>query len=155
MNAQEVHDALQDNATRPYGPARSARAEQLVEQAAQAGDRPTLVHALQALITAYEYDGSSDRMLVPFARVLKMWDDRPEDFDTDAAHGLHWHFKWVSAGLIWQPNVPLATIERWLDEMERRYRLAGYGSQAVHACRHYVAAHLDDSEAVRRALRGC
>lgn len=147
MNAQEVHDALQDNAMRPYGPARSARAEQLVERAAQTGDRPILVHALQALITAYEYDGTSDRMLVPFARVLRMWDDRPEDFDEEAAHGLHWHFKWVSAGLIWQPNVPLATIERWLDEMERRYRLAGYGPQAVHACRHYVAAHLDDTEA--------
>jgi tetratricopeptide (TPR) repeat protein len=147
VDAQQVHEALRDNATRPYGPARSARAEQLVELAAQTGDRPMLVHALQALITAYEYDGTSDRMLVPFARVLKMWDERPEDFDEEAAHGLHWHFKWVSAGLIWQPNVPLATIERWLDEMERRYRLAGYGTQAVHACRHYVAAHLGDTEA--------
>lgn len=147
MDAQQVHEALQDNATRPYGPARSARAEQLVELAAQTGDRPMQAHALQALITAYEYDGTSDRMLVPFARVLKMWDERPEDFDEEAAHGLHWHFKWVSAGLIWQPNVPLATIERWLDEMEHRYRLAGYGTQAVHACRHYVAAHLGDTEA--------
>jgi tetratricopeptide (TPR) repeat protein len=147
MNAHEVHEALRDNATRPYGPARSARAEQLVEQATQTGDRPVLVRALQALITAYEYDGSSDRMLVPFARVLRMWDDRPEDFDEHASHSLHWHFKWVSAGLIWQPNVPLATIGRWLDEMERRYRLAGYGPQAVHACRHYVAAHVGDTDA--------
>lgn len=147
MDADAVHEALKDNASRPYGPARSARAEQLVEQAAQTGDRPMLIHALQALITAYEYDGSSDRMLVPFARVLKMWDERPEDFDEYSAHSLHWHFKWVSAGLIWQPNVPLATIGRWLDEMERRYKLAGHNSQAVHACRHYVAVHVGDTAA--------
>src|SRR5688572_25116206 len=76
-----------------------------------------------------------------------MWDERPEDFDEYSAHSLHWHFKWVSAGLIWQPNVPLATIERWLDEMERRYRLAGHNSQAVHACRHYVAVHVGDTGA--------
>jgi tetratricopeptide (TPR) repeat protein len=31
--------------------------------------------------------------------------------------------------------------------MERRYKLAGHNSQAVHACRHYVAVHVGDTEA--------
>jgi len=117
----ELTRALNELDRQPHGAARIATAERLVDEAAETGDRPVLIAALQEQITAYNFGGESQRMLVPFARVLKMWDDRPEDFNDYARYRLFWHFKWASTGMIWHPDVPLATVQHWLDEMERRY----------------------------------
>jgi len=148
----EIADALAENRAAPAGPARSARAEQLVELAAGTDDRPLTIRALQELIRAYEYSGEQDKILVPFARVIRMWDENPADFDRAATYYLHWHFKWVTSGMLAHPNVPLASINRWLDEMAVRYRQVGHGMHAVHANRHYVAEHVGDVPAAARAF---
>jgi len=140
----EITRALNELDRQPHGAARIATAERLVDRAAETGDRPVLIAALQEQITAYNFGGESQRMLVPFARVLKMWDDRPEDFDDYARYRLFWHFKWASTGMIWHPDVPLSTVRHWLDEMERRYRIAGHGMHPVYADRHHLAVHLGD-----------
>jgi len=142
----ELTRALNELDRQPHGAARIATAERLVDEAAETGDRPVLIAALQEQITAYNFGGESQRMLVPFARVLKMWDDRPEDFNDYARYRLFWHFKWASTGMIWHPDVPLATVQHWLDEMERRYRIAGHGMHPVYADRHHLAVHLGDDE---------
>ncbi len=144
--------ALTDNEHLPYGQERSARAEHLVEQAAALDDRPLLIDTLQELIQAREYAGQRDRILVPFARVLRIWDENPADFSPDAAHRLHRHFKWVSYGMCPYPGVPLATIERWLEEMATRYRSAGYGLHSVYAGRHHLALHLGDLDAAGKSF---
>jgi tetratricopeptide (TPR) repeat protein len=136
----------------PAGPARAARVEQLVEAAAATGDRPLLVRALQSHIQALEYSGENDRILVPFARVLKLWDDNPADFDQRAVHSLFWHFKWVTGGMIDHASVPLSTMEGWLREMATRYAQAGHGMRAVHSQEHYLAAHVGDADRARSAL---
>lgn len=148
----EIAAALDENEQAPHGPVRSARAQHLVELAGEAGDRPLLIRALQELINAHEFDGHSEKILVPFARVLRMWDEDPSDFDERAMYGLHWHFKWVTSGMLWQPDVPLASIHRWLGEMENRYRQAGYGMHAVYLCQFTVAEHVGDVEAAQRAF---
>jgi hypothetical protein len=148
----EVSEALRGNADAPYGPVRSAYAERLVQAAEQTGDRPLTVQALQELISAYEFGGEAPRMLVPFARVLRMWDDDPADFDRWAIHRLHWHFKWVTSGMISHPSVPLSTMHKWLAEMEQRYRQRGYGRQTVQAQRHFVASHVGDNATAQEAF---
>ena len=90
-------------------------------------------------------------MFVPFARLLRMWDERPEDFDEYEVHSLHWVFKWMSSGMLDQPHVPLASIEKWLGEMEHRYRLAGHSERAVRSAEFSVAAHLGDLARAERA----
>ena len=92
-------------------------------------------------------------MFVPFARLLRMWDERPEDFDEYEIHSLHWVFKWMSAGMLDQPHVPLASIEKWLGEMEHRYRLAGHSERAVRSAEFSVAAHLGRPGARRAGVR--
>jgi tetratricopeptide (TPR) repeat protein len=91
-------------------------------------------------------------MFVPFARLLRMWDERPEDFDAYETHSLHWVFKWMSAGMLDQPHVPLASVEKWLGEMEHRYRLAGHSERAVRSAEFSVAAHVGDVERAERAF---
>ncbi|MGJ5753111.1 tetratricopeptide repeat protein [Streptomyces puniciscabiei] len=143
--------AMAENSEQPEGPARNARAEQLLAAAEGLGIPPAVIEALGHQLKVYNYSSEKDKMFVPFARLLRMWDERPEDFDAYEAHSLHWVFKWMSAGMLDQPHVPLASIEKWLGEMAHRYRLAGYSERAVRGAEFSVAAHVGDLARAQRA----
>ncbi|WP_372411390.1 tetratricopeptide repeat protein [Streptomyces luteireticuli] len=147
-----VRLALQENGREPEGPARNARAEQLVEEAGHTGDTALLIDALFNLLSAYNFSSESEKMFVPFARVLRMWDERPGDFDEFAAHRLHWMFKWVSSGMLDQPGIPLASVEKWQAEMEHRYRLAGHSERAVRQGEFRIARDTGDLPRAERAF---
>ncbi|ALV33285.1 hypothetical protein [Streptomyces sp. CdTB01] len=139
------------NSERPEGPARNARAEQLLAEAERLGIPLAVIEALGHQLKVYNYSSEKDKMFVPFARLLRMWDERPEDFDEYETHSLHWVFKWMSSGMLDQPHVPLASIEKWLGEMEHRYRLAGHSERAVRSAEFSVAAHVGDVPRAERA----
>ncbi|WP_369364141.1 tetratricopeptide repeat protein [Streptomyces sp. CG4] len=143
--------ALADNAEQPEGPARNARAEQLLAAAEGLNIPLAVIEALGHQLKVYNYSSEKGKMFVPFARLLRMWDERPEDFDEYEAHSLHWVFKWMSAGMLDQPHIPLASIEKWLGEMAHRYRLAGYSERAVHGAEFSVAEHIGDLARAERA----
>ncbi|WP_225823115.1 tetratricopeptide repeat protein [Streptomyces naphthomycinicus] len=143
--------ALAENSEEPEGPARNARAEQLLAEAERLDVPLAVIEALGHQLKVYNYSSEKDKMFVPFARLLRMWDERPEDFDEHETHSLHWVFKWMSAGMLDQPHVPLAAIEQWLGEMEHRYRLAGHSERAVRSAEFSVAAHVGDLARAERA----
>ncbi|MGW7523176.1 tetratricopeptide repeat protein [Streptomyces sp. NPDC054783] len=143
--------AMAENSEQPEGPARNARAEQLLAAAEGLGIPLAVIEALGHQLKVYNYSSEKDKMFVPFARLLRMWDERPEDFDAYEAHSLHWVYKWMSAGMLGQPHIPLASIEKWLGEMEHRYRLAGYSQRAVRGAEFSVAAHIGDVTRAERA----
>ncbi|MFE2066865.1 tetratricopeptide repeat protein [Streptomyces sp. NPDC059467] len=136
--------AMAENSEEPEGPARNARAEQLLLAAEKLNIPLAVIEALGHQLKVYNYSSEKDRMFVPFARLLRMWDERPEDFDEYETHSLHWVFKWMSAGMLDQPHIPLASIEKWLGEMEHRYRLAGHSERAVRSAEFSVAGHIGD-----------
>ncbi|GAA2217776.1 tetratricopeptide repeat protein [Streptomyces nogalater] len=146
-----LRQALAENSEEPEGPARNARAEELLAEAERLDVPLAVIEALGHLLKVCNYSSEKDRMFVPFARLLRMWDERPEDFDEYETHTLHWAFKWMSAGMLDQPHIPLASIEKWLGEMERRYRLAGHSERAVRSSEFSVAAHIGDIPRARRA----
>ncbi|MFJ1812153.1 MULTISPECIES: tetratricopeptide repeat protein [unclassified Streptomyces] len=144
--------AMAENGEQPEGPARNARAEQLLVEAERLGVPLAVIEALGHQLKVYNYSSEKAKMFVPFARLLRLWDERPEDFDEYETHSLHWVFKWVSAGMLDQPHVPLASVEKWLGEMEHRYRLAGHSARAVRSAEFSVAAHVGDVERAERAF---
>ncbi|MFF8997026.1 tetratricopeptide repeat protein [Streptomyces achromogenes] len=146
-----LRQALAENSEQPEGPARNARADELLAEAERLDVPLAVIEALGHQLKVYNYSSEKDRMFVPFARLLRMWDERPEDFDEYETHSLHWAFKWMSAGMLDQPHVPLASVEKWLGEMERRYRLAGHSERAVRGAEFSVAAHIGDIPRARRA----
>ncbi|MGX1133411.1 tetratricopeptide (TPR) repeat protein [Streptomyces glaucescens] len=146
-----LRHALAENAARPEGPARNARAEQLLAAAERLDVPLAVIEALGHQLTVYNYSSEKDKMFVPFARLLRMWDERPEDFDEQETHSLHWVFKWMTTGMLDQPHIPLASIEKWLGEMEQRYRLAGHSERAVRSAEFHVAAHVGDVPRAERA----
>ncbi|MFD5231076.1 tetratricopeptide repeat protein [Streptomyces qaidamensis] len=146
-----LREAMAENSGQPEGPARNARAEELLTAAEKLNVPLAVIEALGHQLKVYNYSSEKGKMFVPFARLLRMWDERPEDFDEYETHSLHWVFKWVSAGMLDQPHVPLASIEKWLGEMEHRYRLAGHSERAVRSAEHSVAAHVGDVARAERA----
>ncbi|MGW2784962.1 tetratricopeptide repeat protein [Streptomyces populi] len=151
MDFDTLRRAMADNYEQPEGPGRNARAEQLLVEAEKLDIPLAVVEALGHQLKVYNYSSEKDKMFVPFARLLRMWDEHPEHFDEFEIHSLHWVFKWMSAGMLDQPHVPLASIEKWLGEMEQRYRLAGHSERAVRSAEFSVAAHLGDLERAERA----
>ncbi|KUN01604.1 hypothetical protein AQI95_29975 [Streptomyces yokosukanensis] len=143
--------AMAENSEQPEGPARNARAEQLLAEAERLDVPLAVIEALGHQLKVYNYSSEKDKMFVPFARLLRMWDERPEDFDEYEAHSLHWVFKWMSAGMLDQPHIPLASVEKWLGEMEQRYRLAGHSERAVRSAEFSVAEHVGDLARAERA----
>ncbi|MEF9906600.1 tetratricopeptide repeat protein [Streptomyces sp. P9-A2] len=143
--------AMGENSEQPEGPARNARAEHLLLEAEKLNIPLAVIEALGHQLKVYNYSSEKGKMFVPFARLLRMWDERPEDFDTYETHALHWVFKWMSAGMLDQPHIPLASIEKWLGEMEHRYRLAGHSERAVRSAEFSVAAHVGDMPRAERA----
>ncbi|MGW2592552.1 tetratricopeptide repeat protein [Streptomyces sp. NPDC001515] len=148
---ETIRRSLRELLDEPEGPARNARAERLLAEAEQSGDAPLLVEALVHQLQVYNYSSEKDKMFVPFARLLRMWDERPDDFNAFMTHHLFWMFKWVSSSMVDQPHIPLAAIEKWQAEMAHRYRLAGHSARAVHQGELEIARHLGDMERAGRA----
>ncbi|MFJ3580749.1 tetratricopeptide repeat protein [Streptomyces sp. NPDC090127] len=151
LTFEALREALRENAQQPEGPARNARAERLLVEAEQLGEPLAVIEALGHQLQAYNYSSEKAKMFVPFSRLLRMWDDNPADFDAYETHTLHWVFKWVSSGMLDQPHIPLASIEKWLAEMEHRYRLAGHSERAVRQGEFRVARHIGDLARAERA----
>ncbi|MFE0336735.1 hypothetical protein [Streptomyces sp. NPDC058955] len=138
---EAVVEALRENHERPHGLARTVTAEELVE-AAEAFDKPdVLVTALLELMTAYEFTGEQRKSPVAFARILKLWDTAPDSFSPYEAHQVFWRFKWVTTSLLQVPEMPLATVGGWIDQMRERYEAADHGVQPVAAMRYHLAHH--------------
>ncbi|WP_326768086.1 tetratricopeptide repeat protein [Streptomyces sp. NBC_01591] len=146
-----IRQALRENDGEPEGPARNARAERLLAEAEQTGDAALVIEALTHQLQVYNYSSEKDKMFVPFARLLRMWDEQPGDFSDFMTHHLFWMFKWVSSSMVDQPHIPLAAIEKWQSEMEYRYRLAGHSERAVCQGELEIARHLGDLPRAERA----
>ncbi|MFK0224602.1 hypothetical protein ACIQUL_02440 [Streptomyces sp. NPDC090303] len=138
---EAVVEALRENHERPHGPARTVTAEELVETSEVFEKPDVLVTALLELMTAYEFTGEQRKSPVVFARILKLWDTTPESFSPYEAHQVFWRFKWVTTSLLQVPEMPLASIDGWIDQMRSRYEAADHGVQPVAAMRYHLAHH--------------
>lgn len=147
-----VQEAIWDNYDRPRGIAQATQAERILAGAEELGQPEALVKALLHLVSSYEYTAERGRILVPFARVLKIWDTSPEAFDEADTWALHWYFKWASSGMLRTADVPLAAIEQWLEQMRTRYRIAGHSARPVWQAEHLIATHLGDAARAQAAL---
>ncbi|MEW2136529.1 hypothetical protein AB0892_07965 [Streptomyces sp. NPDC005409] len=138
---EAVIEALRENDERPHGLQRTVTAEELVEAAEPFEEPDVLVTALLELMGAYEFTGEHRKSPVVFARVLKLWDSAPASFSRWEAHQVFWRFKWVTTSLLEVPEVPLAAIRGWIDQMRTRYAAAGHGMQPVAAMGYHLARH--------------
>ncbi|MGP3687304.1 tetratricopeptide repeat protein [Streptomyces sp. IBSNAI002] len=149
---REIEQGLVENRESPGGAARNAHAEALVAAAEASGDRALFRETLDNLINAYLWSSESSKLLVPFARLLQEYDKDPGAFSEGDAHSLFWQFKWVAGAIADSPGVPLESATGWLDEMERRYRIAGYSERPVRERELWLADATGDDARAQQAF---
>lgn len=150
IDAGTFHAAAERVRAEPYGTTRCAQAEALLAAAERVGDTALVGHALVGTIVAYNYGGESPKSAVSMGRLLRLFDTQPASFDEGLTHYVFWYLKWVTSSLLSVPEVPLATIRRFLDDLERRYRTAGHSMRPVHKCRFYLYDHTGDKAGAAR-----
>src|SRR2546421_931313 len=128
LTLDQIRAALSASYREPHGKPRVHRAEALLDAADRHPDQELRFWALAEAVEAYQFGGEGFRSPVPFSRMLRLWDEEGTGFldSVHAAHTVHWMFKWLTSDLLLIPEVPLATVENFVEEMERRYRVAGY-----------------------------
>ncbi|MGA5442072.1 hypothetical protein ACPCKW_21480 [Streptomyces griseoincarnatus] len=144
QTTDELYAALRENNALPYGRTRTVAAEELAEAAELFGEPVPLVHALLDLQEAYTYGSEPRKSPVVFARLLNLFDERPDVFDDRLRHQLFWRFKWVAGALRCLPEIPLASLRQWLTEMRDRYEKAGLDLQPYYGQAYQLAAHVGE-----------
>ncbi|GIG40233.1 hypothetical protein [Cellulomonas phragmiteti] len=115
----------------PYGVARTQAAEQQVRLVEAEGPDRARAFALLVLVESLVWSGEVQRAYLPFTQAVRWYDQHPEHLDDMDVQGLFWSFKWMVGHLADFPDVPAAQIDATLDDMERRYAVAGLGRDAV------------------------
>ncbi|MBD7981381.1 hypothetical protein [Oerskovia merdavium] len=130
-SVHEANGALSRIRDLPYGIARSTAAAAELDEITANGPVEARAYALFVLVESYVWGNEVTKAYLPFTQLLRWWDEHPEHFDEQDAHSLFWSFKWMVGNLMDFPAVPAAQIDRTLDDMERRYAVAGNGMNAV------------------------
>lgn len=150
MNEQEAFSELRRISSMPYGQARILAAERVVKDIETHQLDRLLPVGLLDLVEAYTFADETMSTLATFARILRLYDSRPELFDAVDTRNLYWEYKWVVNDAIDYPQVTAAQVEALIEDMERRYRLAGLGLGPVRTARFLWASHRGDPEVWQR-----
>ena len=153
MNEQEAFSELRRISSMPYGQARILAAERVVKDIETHQLDRLLPVGLLDLVEAYTFADETMSTLATFARILRLYDSRPELFDAVDTRNLYWEYKWVVNDAIDYPQVTAAQVEALIEDMERRYRLAGLGLGPVRTARFLWASHRGDPEVWQRRVR--
>ncbi|MDX6742945.1 hypothetical protein [Actinocorallia sp. A-T 12471] len=142
MTVEEIARAL-DEARGLRGAPRMERLERLAEHARACPDRGLEAEVLVALTRAHEYSAERARLPVVIGRLLRLVDENPVEL-APYLRTVLWDLKWMTSAMIANPDVPVATVERWMGEMERRYRERGHSARPVHGLRASLAFETGD-----------
>ncbi|MEV1015708.1 hypothetical protein AB0I89_03070 [Micromonospora sp. NPDC049801] len=148
---QELRDRLAQAYALPRGPARFAALDAVFRHADAAGDVPFAFSARMNAISDFHHGGDPTRAFLAFSWCLATADRQPEVVEAYHTRTLLWDFKWIVWALPQFPDIPLERTRAVLDDMQRRYRLAGHSLHAVHQHRWLVAHHVGDMDAAQEA----
>lgn len=123
--------------------------EQAINIADALGDLKTGWELRIQLMNDAEMSGYGDRTIVALAWCLGLADKHPDEFH---AKDVLWQLKWVVPNSVCYANIPRRTIMLMLDELETRYRKAGWGMRAVHHKRMSVHWELGDLDEVQKYM---
>lgn len=141
---QDLWNRLGSARALPFGKGQIAATESLVRTADAEGVADLQYAARLSLVRAYTHGGEPAKSFVPFAWCLAKHDQGEGNEQWD--YILFWSFKSIVTSLTDFPEVPLDRTYAVLDDMERRYRAAGYAMNPVHQHRQIVARHVGDHE---------
>ena len=151
MSADEVWGRLWATQRLPRGKAQIAELEAVVREADRLG-AADLRYASRIFVTSgYQMGGEPAKAFVPFSWCLAVFDRGEGDPRWNGK--LYWFFKFMVSSMAAFPEIPLDRTYAVLDDMERRYRIAGHTMNPVHQYRARVARHVGDHETAAEQYR--
>jgi tetratricopeptide (TPR) repeat protein len=146
MSEQQLTEQLYEVHRQPAGQARFAAYDALFRNADAAGATAFAFSARMQAISDFHHGGDPARAFLAFSWCLAAADRNPEVVGAHHEHSLLWRFKWIVWALPQFPDIPLDRTMAVLDDMERRYQLAGRSLHAVYQHRWLVAHHVGDTD---------
>jgi tetratricopeptide (TPR) repeat protein len=119
----------------PYGRARSEAAERELRRVEREGPDEARAYALTSVVEALTWGDEAERAFLPFAQLLRWWDEHAELFDRYDQSVMFWEFGWIMSDLPQLPTVPSGQVDATLDDMERRFAVANRGLERVWTAR--------------------
>jgi tetratricopeptide (TPR) repeat protein len=133
--AGSVRDLIDRSFSLPTGDEKIMTLEEAVRIADRGADLKLQYEAREELIEAAFWGGETEKALVAYSWCLAQFDKNPGSFPEWT---LLWRYKWIINVIFHFPQIPKEQIYEMLDEMERRYRAAGYGLRVVNYYRYRI-----------------
>jgi hypothetical protein len=141
---EEIRLAFEQAEDLPYGRARIARLEELVEAEGAAAELGSAIRI--ALIPACLYGGEHQRVPALLAELLERYDRSPSWFEPEQRNSVRFSLGLAAVGLLQHPDVPLGALERILAAMDQRYPAAGESMAPVLRARFLLALQVSGPE---------
>jgi hypothetical protein len=132
-SAEDVQRLVTEAEPLPNGPAKIALLDEAARIADTLQDDEAGFLVRRQLVTAANFGGQPDLMLVAFVWCLSKLDANPDGFGGAGARStLLWQFKWVISTLAAHHTVPRAQVLDTLDDMRRRFVAEGHSLHRIH-----------------------
>ncbi|HKR00789.1 MAG TPA: hypothetical protein VJT09_08950 [Pyrinomonadaceae bacterium] len=139
-----VRQMIAESQRLPEGPEKVMMLEEAVRIADTGNDVKLQYDAREELIEGAFWSGETEKALVAYTWCLAQFDKNPALF---MEWSLLWRYKWIVNIAFHFPQIPKEQIYEMLDEMERRYRRAGYGLRVVYYYRHRIEKFFGNRDA--------
>jgi tetratricopeptide (TPR) repeat protein len=130
----------------PAGEAKFGALDDLLRHADAAGQDQFAYETRMQAIQVFQFGGEPLRAMLAFSQCLAAYDGGSVTVRNGDEHSLLWRFKWIADSLPDHPQIPIDQALSATDDMERRYRLAGYSMRAVYQARWAIALGTGDVE---------
>ena len=142
MTEDQIYEILDEAWGMKNSPVKTALLEDAVRIADSIQHDELAVRTRMELIDSATFSGRDEKSLVAFGWCLSRFDEAPELFDEE---DLLWRYKWiVTVGSF--SHISLQRVRDLEDDMEKRYRAAGFNLRPVHASRALNAVYTGDIE---------
>lgn len=141
--ADKVKTLIDRSFDHPEGDEKIMMLEEAVRLADTMSDVKLQYQAREAFIEAAYFGGVPEKALVAYAWCLAQFDRNPEQF---WEWRILWRYKWMVNVICDFPQISREQIYEMLDDMERRFRRAGYGLRAVYKYRYRMEKFFGNRE---------
>lgn len=149
MNPIEHAERLQAEAEElPYCPTKTSLLEEAVQYADAAQDIQLAYKLRMEFMSAANFSGRPDIMLVAFSWCLAQYDRDPETYDS---YDLLWRYKWVVSDCLKFPTISRSRLQELLIDLERRFRESGSTLHPVCMLQREFFVQIGDREGAQHA----
>lgn len=132
-SVEDIARLMEDAAPLPNGSGKIALLDEAARIADTLQDDEAGFRVRRELVTAANFGGQPDLMLVAFVWCLAKLDANPDGFGGPGARDtLLWQFKWVVSTLAAHHTIPKQQVLDTLADMRRRFEAQGYSLHRIH-----------------------